>query len=380
MLKMNKILSINTGSTFETKSKPSLAVLYGKPDYMSTSFQTNQLVQSLKYWFEPLPIKVKSVARISWRYHLNRILTNYVKPLMIQPKTDYLFYANDGMVDLTHWYGKKLLYWYDTPWDWSIQPPSIWQWVQWLRYRNVMVADYVFAVSHIQVKLARCLRPGREETVAYLPVGVNCRVFDPAYVNPERMRQQFQLPKKTIIGYLGYLGTFKGRFAGEPLVEIAPKLLAQQNVHFLIVGFGPALVRFKQRVKELGLINHFTFTGFVPDDLLPNLIAAMDICVDTLEEGFHSEARSETKLKQYMAMGKACVATAIGENCVDLDFGRCGILVKPSNNDLLKGIIKLCKHPWLRDKLGYAARKRAEELYDWPKLAARLVTFIGIKS
>jgi glycosyltransferase involved in cell wall biosynthesis len=247
-----------------------------------------------------------------------------------------------------------------------------------LRYRNLLAADYVFAVSRIQVEVASRLRRGREDSVTYLPVGVDCRVFDPAKANGEQTRQKYELPARTIIGYLGYLGILGGRFAGEPLVEIAPELLKQHDAHFLIVGFGPALEIFKQRVEQAGLSIHFTFTGYVPDESLPDCLAAMDICIDTLEKGFHSEARSETKLKQYMAMGRASVATAIGENCVDLNDGECGVLVEPGSAGLLRGVTALCEQPELRAKLGRAARQRAVEVYDWPVLATRMAASLGL--
>jgi glycosyltransferase involved in cell wall biosynthesis len=359
-------------------NKPTLAVLYGQPERLSTSFQTRQLVRALEAWLEPLPIRVKPSANNVWHRSLHRLTANYLKPLIAQPQTDYVFYANDGLADFNHWRAKKVLYWYDAPWDWSKEPPRRRQWIHWLRYRNVIAADYVFAVSRIQVEMASRLRRGREDSIRYLPVGVDCRVFDPARADARKVRQEFHLPAKTIIGYLGYLASVKGKFAGEPLVDIAPRLLAQHDAHFLIVGFGPALNLFKQRVRNRGLSDHFTFTGFVPDELLPSCLAAMDVCVDTLEEGFHSEARSETKLKQYMAMGRACVATAIGENCVDLNDGECGVLVKPGHDDLLQGVASLCTQPERRERLGRAARRRAMKMYDWPVLAEQVASALGL--
>ena len=359
-------------------SKPTLTVLYGQPDHLSTSFQTRQLVNALEDWFETKPLSVKS-SKSKWRRSLHRITSNYLTPLFTQPDTDYVFYGNDGVADLSRWRAQKVLYWYDAPHDWSKEPPSRRQWARWLRYRNVITADHVFAVSSAQVEVAKRLRNGRHDSVSYLPVGVDCRVFDPARADVERARQKFHLPAKTIIGYLGYLGIWDGKFAGEPLVEIAPRLLQQHDAHFLIVGFGPALELFRRRVRERGVTNHFTFTDYVPDDLLPDCLAAMDICVDTLEPGFHSQARSETKLKQYMAMGRACVATAIGENCVDLDDGKSGILVDHGNDNLLRGLALLCERPELRTQLGRAARQRASAIYDWTVLAKKMADRLGLQ-
>jgi glycosyltransferase involved in cell wall biosynthesis len=359
-------------------NKPTIAVLYGQPERVSTSFQTGQLVRALQNWFEPTSLPVKA-ARGKWHRSLNRISSNYFLPLVRQPRTDFVLYANDGVADLSRWRAKKLLYWYDAKWDWSKEPPRRKQWVDWLRYRNVIAADHVFAVSQTQVEVARRLRPGREQTVSYLPVGVDCRTFDPIRIDGEEARREFSLPSKTIIGYLGYLGIVSGRFAGELLIEIAAELLKRADVHFLIVGFGPALELFRNRVRELGLAQHFTLTGFVSDELLPSCLAAMDICVDTLEEGFHSEARSETKLKQYMAMGRACVATAIGENRIDLNDGECGVLADPGTDNLLRGVVLLCEQPELRAKLGSAARQRALELYDWQVLAKRVASALDLR-
>lgn len=360
-------------------TKPTLAVLYGQPAHLSTSFQTRQLVRALEKWVEPVPVIVKSRAAGKWRRSLSRLSSNYLRPLVTQPRTDYVLYGNDGLANLDHWRAKKILYWYDAPWDWSKEPPRGRQWVHWLRYRNLSAADYVFAVSRIQVEVASRLRRGREDSVIYLPVGVDCRAFDPATANAQRVREKYQLPSKTIIGYLGYLGMWEGRFAGEPIVEIAPELLKKHDAHFLIAGFGPALEIFRQRVAQSGLSNHFTFTGYVPDEWVPDCLAVMDICLDTLEKGFHSEARSETKLKQYMAMGRASVATAIGENCVDLKDGECGVLVEPGGASLLRGVLQLCEQPATRLSLGRAARRRAVDVYDWPVLAARMAASLGLE-
>jgi glycosyltransferase involved in cell wall biosynthesis len=360
-------------------SKPTLAVLFGQPDHLSTSFQTRQLIGALEEWFDPEPLHVASTKN-KWVRSFHRIKSNYVIPFVTQPETDYVFYGNDGIADLSRWRAQKILYWYDAPEDWSKKRPRRSQLSNWLRYRNVITADHVFAVSAAQVEVAKRLRPQHPSSVSYLPVGVDCRVFDPAKADADRVRKKFHLPAKTIIGYLGYLGIVGGRFAGQALMEIAAGLLQQHNVHFFIVGFGPALDLFRHRVNDQGLGNQFTFTGYVSDELVPDCLAAMDICVDTLERGFHSEARSETKLKQYMAMGRACVATAIGENCVDLDQGSCGVLVGSNIESLTEGVATLCREPELRIRLGQAARQRAIAVYDWPVLASRLVSDLGLPS
>lgn len=360
--------------------RPSLAVLFGQPDHLSTSFQTTQLGKALRRYAEVTEVRVTASRAGGWRRLAHRFYANRIRPLWSQPSAEFILYANDGCADLRQWNRdrKTLLYWYDAPADWSSHPPQ--RWIDRMRCRNVITADHVFAVSATQVALGQRLRPGREDGVHYLPVGVDCAVFDPALARPDRVREKYRLPAGPIVGYLGYLASWEGKFAGQPLAEVAASVAARCPAHFLIVGFGPALETFRARVAEAGVADRFTFTGYVPDAWLPDCLAAMDLCIDTLEPGFHSEARSETKLKQYMAMGRACVATDIGENRTDLDQGRAGLLVAPGNEALLEGILALSSDPARRRQLGDAARQRAETIYHWPKLAERLASAAGLSS
>jgi glycosyltransferase involved in cell wall biosynthesis len=294
--------------------------------------------------------------------------------------SDYVLYCNDGIADLSKWKkSKKIIYWYDAYSDWSVTPPDKKDWVHRLRYENILEADYIFAVSHLQVEIAKRMRPDRQDTVFYMPVGVNCNIFNPASVKTDVVYDRFNIPRdKTIVGYLGYLGVREGVVAGQPILDIAVDVVKQHDAHFLVVGFGEGLPIFKEKVISLGLEKDFTFTGYVDDELVPACVGVMDICIDTLEPGIHSEARSETKLKQYMAMGKACVATAIGENCVDLDKGNAGVLVSPESSDLLRGVLTLCEDKELCSVLGEKSRQRALELYDWSKLAAGMAKSLAL--
>ncbi len=342
---------------------------------MSTSFQTRQLSSALEKWFELERLELPSW-RNRWLNKAARLARNWTTNYLSRPKADFVLYANDGLIDLRRFSkAKRLLYWYDAPDDWRLRPPQR-RWSDynlWLRYQNVLHADYVFAVSAIQLEIARELRRGREETVAYMPVGVDCNAFDPSRFDGTKERIRLGIPTDAIVvGYLGYIGILGGRYAGLPLVEAARELACDERIHFLVVGFGPGLSVFRSEVAKLGLSERFTFTGFVEDHEVPLALAAMDIAVDTLDVGFHSLARSETKLKQYMAMGKTCVATAIGENVVDLDNGRCGILVEPTSESLAAGVKRAAADEKLRVELGMLVRRRAVEHYEWKRLAEKM--------
>lgn len=341
--------------------KPGLTVLYGQSPEFSTSFQTGELARHLSPWFEIAEWKLS-------RGKVPRVWNNYLRPMLKAPRADYFLYGNDGLADLRRFHGKTILYWYDAPDDWSIRPPQDFK--NRLRLQNVISADHVLSVSAAQFELAKKFR--RERT-HYLPVGVDCEFFDPARVDRELARQEFGIkPGEVVLGYLGYLGKWGGRFAGEMLLEALPLI----KNRLLLIGSGPAMEDWKKKAGELGVRERIIFAGYVPQDRLAAAISAADICVDTLEPGFHSEARSETKLKQYLAMGRPCVATAIGENVVDLNQGAAGLLVAPSAQALAGGIDALSDDEARRATLGVAARERAKNFYDWRILSQRLAAYL----
>jgi glycosyltransferase involved in cell wall biosynthesis len=352
-------------------SKSSLAVVYGQPNRLSTSFQTRCLAGALASRFDVRHHSIAS-AETPLLQKIARLEKNAFQLRFRPPAADYVLYCNDGFFDLRAARGTKLLYWYDAPADWASAPPARWQMVDRIRYTNVVTADFVFAVSQAQVDLAHKLRPVARSRVTYLPVGVNCDEFSPQNADAGMAKRAYHVPEgKVIVGYLGRLGITGERYAGQVLLDAASTIAANVDAHFLIVGDGPALNMFRRDARALGLQDRFTFTGFVPQDMLPSCIATMDVCVDTLEPGFHSLARSETKLKQYMAMGRACVATDIGENRVDLADGACGVLCKPGPEALSDVVVNLCRDAARRQRLGQSARERAERFYDWRRLAGR---------
>lgn len=348
----------------------SLQVLFGQTQEMSTSFQTRQLVKALSPWFDARLLEIPRLFKSQKLANAQRFLMNNVRHRLWKPASEFTLYGNDGVVDLTHWsHTKNILYWYDCPWNWYEKPPT--DFTQKLRYENLKNADSVFTVSKIQAEIAAQIR-GSARNIHYLPVGVNSEAFDPSRVKSDELRKKLGIPPKTVVGYLGYLGYFDGKYAGQLILDCAKRILSQNDVHFLVVGFGPGLEHWKKIVAEKRIEKHFTFTGFIDDADVPACVSLMDITIDILEPGFHSLARSETKLKQYMSMGTACIATKIGENISDLENGSCGVLVDHGEAPMIEAIAKLCTDAGLRKELGTKARVRARAVYDWKVLAEKM--------
>jgi len=140
----------------------------------------------------------------------------------------------------------------------------------------------------------------------------------------------------------------------------------------MIVGSGADLIRLKDLAKELRVDDKVIFTGAIKYKLVPKYIAAADVAVACFEDNDITRSKSPLKIVEYMASGKAIVASNVGEVPTMLDG--CGILTEPGNvYSLAKGIIRFLEDEKLRKGCERKARKRAEKEYKWEVTANNLL-------
>lgn len=96
-------------------------------------------------------------------------------------------------------------------------------------------------------------------------------------VDGSQIRNEMKLNGSDVLLHVGRISKEKNL----DLILDAMPLIKTQNgdVHFIIVGDGPAKDYYKQHVKKKGLEDYVTFTGFVPEDKLPRYYAASDAFV-----------------------------------------------------------------------------------------------------
>lgn len=144
------------------------------------------------------------------------------------------------------------------------------------------------------------------------------------------------------------------------------------NVKFMIVGGGHYLQTLQHKNHELGLNKNLIFTGYTKYNDVPQYLAAADICVAAFEDNNITKCKSPLKIVEYLASGKAIVASNVGE--VPRMLKDAGITVNSGDEKALaKGILKLLKNEKLRKECEKKARKRAEEEYNWEVTANNLL-------
>src|SRR5690606_13714515 len=111
---------------------------------------------------------------------------------------------------------------------------------------------------------------------------------------------------------VGFVGTLKPWHGVSLLLEAFARLAADfAGVRLLIVGDGPERAALDQQAAALGIASLTEFTGAVDPELIPALLAEMDVAVapyPRLDDFYFSPL----KVLEYMAAGRAVVASRIG--------------------------------------------------------------------
>ena len=232
-----------------------------------------------------------------------------------------------------------------------------------------IVADTISVASQrLRIECKEIIRRG--DVIFDAHVGADLKRFNPLISGLE-VRERFGITKPLIL----YLGQLHGGQYVELFIRTAKKLISvyHQDLSFMIVGDGYMANDLKKMVSQLDLDRSVIFTGAVSHKLVPQYIAAADICVACFEENEVTSCKSPLKIVEYLASGKAIVASGVGE--VPEMLKDAGVLTAPGNADsLASGIIKVLSDPAFKDKIQKSARKRAEEKYNWEITAGNLLS------
>lgn len=171
---------------------------------------------------------------------------------------------------------------------------------------------------------------------------------------------------QVVIGKIARLFHLKGH---ADVIEAARSVVAAEpRARFLFVGDGVLTEPLRRQIAAAGLERHFQFTGLVPPERVPEMLAAMDIVVHaSLREGL---ARV---LPQALIAGKPVVSYDIdGAREVTLP-GQTGFLVPPGDTaGLAAALLELVARPELRHRYGDEGRRRFTDLFRHERMTAAI--------
>jgi glycosyltransferase involved in cell wall biosynthesis len=230
------------------------------------------------------------------------------------------------------------------------------------------------------------------ERVLWYPNCVDERIFDPALFPPPVIRQRReQLAIEPDAVAVTFVGTF-GRWHGvEVLARAAAHLVAtdrawldRYRVRFIFVGDGPLMSEVRSALADPACASYVRLTGLVAQQDAPGYLAASDILASPHVPNPDGSPffGSPTKLFEYMAMGRAIIASRLDQieqvlspalDAAELprlgagsEVAARAVLVPPGDvQRLVDGLRFLVERPEWRGLLGANARCAARERFLW---------------
>jgi glycosyltransferase involved in cell wall biosynthesis len=189
-------------------------------------------------------------------------------------------------------------------------------------------------------------------------------------VDGESVRARYDLEGRIVIGFIS---TFQPWHGADVLARAFVALLhahptLRDAVRLLMIGSGPGLAAAGRIVAAAGLDANVHFTGLVAQEDGARYLAACDILASPHVPNPDGSPffGSPTKLFEYMAMGKAIVASNLDQIGELLHHGETAWLVPPGDADALaNGLASLVQDRHLRASLGGAARHDVLAHHTW---------------
>ncbi|HMU27065.1 MAG TPA: glycosyltransferase family 4 protein [Solirubrobacterales bacterium] len=139
-------------------------------------------------------------------------------------------------------------------------------------------SDRVIACSHFMREQIADIFGVEEGRISVIPNGIDpddLPAEDP--VELARLRAQFADPDENLVLLIGRLVYEKGfQLALEAMPAVIEKL---PNTRFLVAGSGTHEAELHKQAKDLGLMEHGTFLGWIGDDVLHSLYRIADLTV-----------------------------------------------------------------------------------------------------
>lgn len=208
------------------------------------------------------------------------------------------------------------------------------------------------------------------DKIKVIPNGVNVEHFQQP-VDTEQVRAEFGVGDAPVIMFVGGFQMWHGLDKLLEALAVIKNVLPE--VRLLLVGDGPARPFVEDNIYRLNLEKYVTITGFLPHARIPELLAIADVVTVPYPKLPQEMWFSPLKLYEYMAAGKAVVASNAGQIKNVLRHNENGLLVTPGDvADLADACLYLIQNEAERVRLGQNAQREAEVEHAWARQIERL--------
>lgn len=175
-----------------------------------------------------------------------------------------------------------------------------------------------------------------------------------------------------LVGYVGVMGEQEGIDHLLRAIHHIVKDCGRSDIHFVLVGDGPARANLESLTRTLGLEGHVEFTGRIPDPDLLAILSTCDVCVNPDPKTPFNDRSTMNKILEYMAMSKPIVQFDLLEGRRSAE--NASLYARPDDDvDFATKILDLLDAPQLRHEMGRIGRTRMVETLEWRHQMPRLL-------
>jgi len=241
--------------------------------------------------------------------------------------------------------------------------------LEWLERRMYRAAAHIVAVGIGYRDQITPKVPEMRQQISVIPNGVDGEFYRPQAAD-EAFLKQHGLTGKFVCSYVGTIGMAHGL---DVVVRAAKRLqeAGRNGIAFLIVGDGAERAALQQQVVDEGVEDCVVFTGRLPKEKMPCVLASSDCCLIHLHGTKLFATVLPSKIFETMAMQRPIVMGVRGPAQEIVMEAGGGIPMTPeSDEELAQIVIRLADDREADAEMGQGARQFVLEHYNRDDLAA----------
>jgi glycosyltransferase involved in cell wall biosynthesis len=206
-----------------------------------------------------------------------------------------------------------------------------------------------------------------------------------AYTESEidTLKETKKLKEKFLVLYLGSLDDGLTRRGLDILIKSIDYLVHIKkliDIVLVLVGDGESRYGLVELTKRMGIEDHVLFLGCLPRREAYKWLTTADVAVFTCRKLASTEIAAPNKMFEYMAAGKAIIASDVPGTRELIVDGKTGLLVKPDNSlDLAEKIYFLANERQFRlvKRLGSNAKQVFQKQLCWEMQEQKIIDLVN---
>lgn len=174
------------------------------------------------------------------------------------------------------------------------------------------------------------------------------------------------------IVYVGDTGLRRGT---DTAIKAMKEVVAQiPEGQLVLVGKSTEDKQLKELVGDLGLSAHVLFEGWKDVSLFPSYIKGAEVCISPLHRNLHHDTTLANKLFQYMAGGRAIIASDCPSQQAVIEEAQAGLIFEAGNQHQLAQLLISCyENPAKARIMGENGLKAIKEYLNWNETSKPLI-------